>query len=110
MKLQPGTIAPHFQRQDIFGTLIDLRNNEGGITLLSFFRNAACAICNLRVHQLIERYPNYQQRGLRIVAVFESKRSAYFHVTLRSWRPGVLLGRLSSQRSSEPFLAVSVTA
>lgn len=72
MKLQPGTMAPHFQRADIFGNTVDLRNADGGSTLLSFFRNAACAICNLRVHQLIERYPNYQQRGLRMVAVFES--------------------------------------
>ncbi len=72
MKLQPGASAPHFTREDIFGRPVDLRDAEGGTTLLSFFRNAACAICNLRIHQLIERYPNYQQRGLRIVAVFES--------------------------------------
>lgn len=72
MKIQPGTTAPRFQRADIFGTWIDLYHQEGGMTLLSFFRNAACAICNLRVHQLIERYPAYQQRGLRIITVFES--------------------------------------
>lgn len=72
MKLQPGAIAPHFTRTDIFGKQVDLLDIEGGTTLLSFFRNAACAICNLRVHQLIERYANYQQRGLRIIAVFES--------------------------------------
>lgn len=72
MKLQPGMVAPDFQRADIFGMPIQLYDKEGGITLLSFFRNAACAICNLRVHQLIERYPAYQQRGLRIIAVFES--------------------------------------
>lgn len=72
MKLQPGSVAPHFQRADVFGTPVDLYDREGGVTLLSFFRNAACAICNLRVHQLIERYPNYQQRGLRIITVFES--------------------------------------
>ena len=72
MKIQPGTTAPRFKRADIFGTCIDLYDREGGMTLLSFFRNAACAICNLRVHQLIERYATYQQRGLRIIAVFES--------------------------------------
>ena len=53
---------------------VELFDKEGGSTLLSFFRNAACAICNFRVHQLIERYPEYQQRGLRIIAVFESPR------------------------------------
>lgn len=74
MKLHPGSMAPAFQREDIFGTPVALDDKEGGITLLSFFRNATCAICNLRVHHLIERYPEYQQRGLRIVAIFESPR------------------------------------
>jgi thioredoxin-dependent peroxiredoxin len=40
--------------------------------LLSFFRNAACALCNLRVHGLIQRYLDYQCAGLELVAVFES--------------------------------------
>jgi peroxiredoxin len=74
MRIQEGTSAPMFQANDIFGDLIDLSGYAGRIVLLSFFRNAACAICNLRVHELIKRYPAYQRAGLTVVAVFESPR------------------------------------
>jgi peroxiredoxin len=76
MHIQAGTPAPDFQAEDIFGTPVKLRDYAGKTLLLSFFRNAACAICNLRVHHLIQRYPAYQESGLEIVAVFESPRAS----------------------------------
>jgi thioredoxin-dependent peroxiredoxin len=72
MPLQTGAIAPCFQAEDSSGNLICLDDYAGRTVLLSFFRNAACALCNLRVHQLIERYPAFQQGGLAVLAVFES--------------------------------------
>ncbi len=76
MSLKPGTPAPAFQAADLFGHSVDLAAYRGKPVLLSFFRNAACAICNLRVHQLIARYPAYQQAGLELIAVFESSSAA----------------------------------
>ncbi|MBV9229106.1 MAG: redoxin domain-containing protein [Chloroflexi bacterium] len=72
MKLQPGMVAPHFEAEDIFGKHIDLRAYEGKLVLLSFLRNGGCALCNLRIHQLIQRYPELHARGLEILAIFES--------------------------------------
>jgi peroxiredoxin len=72
MKLAPGIAAPVFQAEDLFGQPIDLRKYLGKPILLSFFRNGACAICNLQVHKLIQRYPVYHARGLEMLAVFES--------------------------------------
>jgi peroxiredoxin len=72
MKIQPGTIAPSFSAVDLFGEPVSLEAYRGRTVLLSFFRNAACALCNLRVHHLIERRREYQTRGLEIVVVFES--------------------------------------
>jgi peroxiredoxin len=72
MRIQPGTFAPVFQAVDLFGSQIDLATYRGKPLLLSFFRNAACAICNLRVHRLIERYAGLHHAGLEILAVFES--------------------------------------
>jgi thioredoxin-dependent peroxiredoxin len=72
MRLQAGSPAPRFEVEDVWGNPIRLRDFAGQPVLLSFLRNAACAVCNLRVHQLIERYPAYQRAGLVIVAVFES--------------------------------------
>ena len=74
MQIQAGTPAPLFYVEDIFGAPINLQDYAGKTMLLSFFRNAACAICNLRVHQLIQRYPAYQRSSLELLAVFESPR------------------------------------
>ncbi len=72
MRIQAGTIAPSFAARDSFGQPIDLEQYAGKWVLLSFFRNGACAICNLRVHRLIERFPDLQRQGLEVIAVFES--------------------------------------
>lgn len=74
MSIAPGTLAPLFHTEDINGHPIALEDYAGQTVLLSFFRNAACAICNLRVHQLITRWADYQRRGLTILVVFESPR------------------------------------
>jgi peroxiredoxin len=72
MHIRSGMSAPIFHGVDLFGNTIDLTDYHGTPVLLSFFRNAACALCNLRVHQLIERYPSFQRAGLEILAIFES--------------------------------------
>lgn len=72
MRLTVGSAAPIFRTEDMFGQIIDLQTYAGKPVLLSFFRNAACAICNLRVHQLIQKYPTYRAKGLEILAVFEA--------------------------------------
>jgi peroxiredoxin len=74
MSIQAGSYAPSFRTEDIFGNAIDLQDFAGQTVLLSFFRNGACAFCNLRVHQLIARFPDYRRRGLAVLAVFESPR------------------------------------
>src|ERR1041385_6197495 len=76
MKLTSGTPAPIFQVEDIFGQSVDLKAYVGKPVLLSFFRNVACAICNLQVHKLIRKYPDFHAQGLEIIAVFESPRSS----------------------------------
>ena len=72
MTLQPGQTAPTFQTQDIFDQPVSLDSHTGKWILFSFFRNGACAICNLRIHQLIQQYPKWQHLGLEVIGVFES--------------------------------------
>lgn len=76
VRLTVGSAAPNFKAEASSGEMIDLKDYRGKSLLLSFFRNGACALCNLRVHQLIEKYPIYHARGLEVVAVFESPRSS----------------------------------
>lgn len=72
MQLQEGDAAPPFQLDDILGRPAVVPSGRSRNHLLSFFRNAGCAICNLRLAQLIERAPLYERLGLEVVAVFES--------------------------------------
>jgi peroxiredoxin len=74
MQIQPGAPAPTFHVEDVFGDSLKLSDYAGKRLLLSFYRNSACAICNLRIHQLIQRYPAYRRGGLEVLAVFESPR------------------------------------
>jgi peroxiredoxin len=67
-------LAPVFQEEDLFGTLIDLHHYRGRSVLLSFYRNAACALCNLQVKKLIGQYAHYQKQGLDLIGVFEAPR------------------------------------
>ena len=72
MQIEAGMVAPEFEVKDVFGKVIRLEDYRGKKLLLSFFRNAACAMCNLRVHQLIGRYAEWKAQGLELLAVFES--------------------------------------
>ena len=76
MRIQPGTPAPAFGVQDNFGKQIKLEDYAGKWLLLSFLRNGACAMCNLRVHQLIQKFPALQAQNLEIITVFESPSSS----------------------------------
>jgi peroxiredoxin Q/BCP len=72
MKRKSGTLAPNFDVEDMFGNPVSLQNYSDRKVLLAFFRNSACAMCNLRVHQLIKQYSEWSSKGLEIIAVFES--------------------------------------
>ena len=74
-QLMVGMTAPTFQSVDLFDQPINLQDYRGHWLLLSFYRNAACALCNLRVHELISKYPEYKQKGLEMLALFESPKA-----------------------------------
>ena len=74
-QLMVGMTAPTFQSVDLFDQPINLQDYRGRWLLLSFYRNAACALCNLRVHELISKYPEYKQKGLEMLAIFESPKA-----------------------------------
>ncbi|WP_051620356.1 peroxiredoxin family protein [Paenibacillus sp. UNC451MF] len=71
-KLQPGNMAPLFHVTDHQGKPVSLENYRGRKVLIAFFRYSSCALCNLRIQRFIERYPEWQQQSLDIIAFFES--------------------------------------
>jgi len=74
MRLQAGQAAPDLLWPDIGGKTIRLSDYRGRYLLLSFYRYASCPFCNLRVHELLQRLPEFEMRGLSLVAVFQSAR------------------------------------
>lgn len=72
MALKTGDMAPAFDTMDIYGRPIGLNMAAGHHLLFSFYRAAACPLCNLRFLYLADQYPFYLAHDLAIVAVFES--------------------------------------
>lgn len=70
--IQSGEAAPDFSFTAADGTTQNLYDYLGRKVLLAFFRNAACALCNLRIRNFIMRYEDWRRQGLDIIAVFES--------------------------------------
>lgn len=70
-RLSPGDTAPSFSLPALDGTSFDTATLRGRRHLLSFFRFASCPFCNLRVHELVQRFGELGA-GFTIVAVFDS--------------------------------------
>lgn len=72
MKITENQIAAPFATSDIFGNPVSLESLNGKKVLLSFYRYASCPLCNLRMHYFLEKYPAYEQQGLKTLAFFQS--------------------------------------
>lgn len=70
--LKKGDQVPDFTTNDLFGNSVQISNYVGKKTLLCFFRFASCPMCTVRFVQLVQNYSKYAEKGLNIVAVFES--------------------------------------
>ncbi|MCK5827582.1 AhpC/TSA family protein [Candidatus Bipolaricaulota bacterium] len=70
--LRTGDLAPTFDMPSLDGREVSLSDYRGRKLLLAFFRYGACPLCNLRMTFLIDAYPRWQEKGLDVIAVFES--------------------------------------
>lgn len=64
--------AIDFIVSDYLNNQITLSDFKGKKILLSFFRGAACPFCNMRVRELINNYPKFEEKGIVIIAFFAS--------------------------------------
>jgi thioredoxin-dependent peroxiredoxin len=78
VRIKVGQQAPDFVAQDLSGRPVALADYQGTNLLLSFYRAAACPLCNVRTSLLINRHPMYQRQGVQLLAFFESS-PAYAH-------------------------------
>ncbi len=71
MKLQAGDRAIPLTLPAIDGSQFSTASLTGKPYMLSFFRFASCPFCNMRVHQLVKRFNEFNN-DFTIVAVFDS--------------------------------------
>jgi peroxiredoxin len=71
MRLKPNDKVTRIVLPSLDGSVFDLDCILGKRYLLSFLRFASCPFCNLRVHELVKRFPEFGN-NFTIVAVFDS--------------------------------------
>lgn len=74
MRLKSGQTAPSFSIEDIEGNPVRLEDFKGKKLMISFYRYASCPFCNLRVHQLIQKYDTFRKKGLTLLSFFQSSK------------------------------------
>jgi peroxiredoxin len=72
VRQRPGEPAPDFTATTWAGATLRLADLRGRPLWLAFFRYASCPLCNLRVADIIERWPDLASCDLQLVAVFQS--------------------------------------
>ncbi|QLG44739.1 redoxin domain-containing protein [Costertonia aggregata] len=72
MRIKPGQISPNFETFDIHGNCIDLHKLSHNKILLTFFRYAECALCNLRISEIRNESEKLRDLDIRLIAVFQS--------------------------------------
>mgnify|MGYP001566022116 CR=1 FL=1 len=78
MKLQINNKAIDFSVSDYLNNQVTLSDFKGKKVLLSFFRGAACPFCNLRVRELINNYPKFEEKGIVIISFFASSKEEIY--------------------------------
>lgn len=90
--------AMDFETRDIYGERFRLSDLQGRRVMLSFFRDAACPFCNLRVYEMTHRYTEWRAAGMTVVAVFSSPADQVRAFVARRPRPFFMI--------SDPELAI----
>ncbi len=72
MGIHAGQLAPTFQATTYDGQPIDLEAYRGKKVWLGFYRWASCPLCNMRIIEVIERYKEFEDAGIQMLAVFQS--------------------------------------
>lgn len=73
-RIKENDLAIQFEVTDYLDNKISLHDYKGKKVLVSFFRDASCPFCNLRVNQLIKKHKIFQENKVEIIAFFASSK------------------------------------
>ena len=69
-----GQVAPDFTLTDAFGQQVNLKNSlKNGPVILVFYRGAWCPFCNLHLHALKARVPEFKKHNAQLIAITPQK-------------------------------------
>lgn len=108
MRHKEGDKLSHIQLPAIDGSTFDSMSMSGKPFMLSFFRFASCPFCNLRVHQLVQRYAEFGD-DFNMVAIFDSPLENLVHHTDKHKAPFPILADESNKYYREYGIEHSVT-
>ncbi len=86
MRLTAGDLAPRLRMVDVEGKLVMLGRGKRR-TLLCFFGDAACAFCNVYIHDLIGRYRRLTSLGLDATVVYNASQESVWRFVSGRPRP-----------------------
>lgn len=91
MEIKEGQKAINFALEDMHGRKTSLYDFEGKRVLLSFYRDAGCPFCNLRIYELTRYFDEFSRRNLIPVAIFNSSRQTIQRYFGKRQRPFAML-------------------
>jgi len=92
MKLSAPCLAQDFQAHDTNGNLFKLSDYKGKPIILSFFRDASCPFCNMRVYEFTQKYKEWEKLGIVVVAIFSSPANQIQNFITKHPRPFISIG------------------
>ena len=98
MRLKIDDKAIPFSAENMEGETIYLTQFAGKPLLLMFYRYASCPMCNLRLRDFAQHYPQLHTRGLEVVA--------FFHSPARNIRANAGKGHFPFQLVADPEFKV----
>lgn len=80
-----GRTAPGFELPDVHGKTVSLASlTAKGPVLVVFYRGGWCPYCNMQIHELSRRAPDFEKLGVQLVAISVDKPDKAA-VTQASW-------------------------
>ena len=92
MKVQPPCVAIDFTAHTIEEQTLRLSALRGKAVILSFFRDAASPFCNKRVFEYSEKFKEWDELGIVVVAVFSSNNHEIREFVAKHPRPFISIG------------------
>ena len=72
MKINKGDKIEEIELPDPDGNTFKLSSIKGKKVLLTFYRHASCAVCNLRINEFVKKYEEFG-KNFTMVGIFHAQ-------------------------------------